>query len=127
MSDMITAVIAGFTILIVKHTLADFFLQTRYQVLNKGIYGHPGGILHSAIHVILTLPVFLVLAPASALAGALILAGEFSIHYHVDWLKERVVKGFGWKADDAPFWHALGLDQLIHLLTYVAIIILLVR
>ena len=127
MSEMITAVIAGFTILVVKHTIADFFFQTSYQYLNKGIYGHPGGILHAGIHAMMTVPVFLVLAPPSALFGLLVLAGEFAVHYHADWLKEKTIKRFGWKTDDARFWHAFGLDQLVHLLTYVAIIILLVR
>jgi hypothetical protein len=31
--------------------------------MNKGHYGHPGGILHSAIHVALTPLVYLVIAP----------------------------------------------------------------
>jgi len=127
MSDMINAVIAGFTILVMKHTLADFFLQTPYQVFNKGRYGHPGGILHAAIHVVLTLPVFLVLAPPSALVVGLIIVGEFLVHYHVDWLKEKAVKRFGWTVDEAGFWRALGVDQLLHLLTYIAIIALLVH
>lgn len=127
MSEMITAVIAGFTIFVVKHTIADFFLQTPYQYLNKGTYGHPGGFLHAGIHAVMTVPVFLVLAPTSALFGLFILAGEFVVHYHVDWLKEQAVKKGGWQATDAWFWHALGLDQLAHMLTYVAIIILLVR
>lgn len=127
MSEMITAVIAGFTILVVKHTIADFFLQTPYQYLNKGTYGHPGGFLHAGIHAVMTAPVFLVLAPASFLFGLIILAGEFVVHYHVDWLKEQAVKKGGWQATDAWFWHALGLDQLAHMLTYIAIIIILAR
>lgn len=127
MSEMITAVIAGFTILVVKHTIADFFLQTPYQYLNKGTYGHPGGLLHAGIHGLLTAPVFLVLAPPFALLGLIIIAVEFIVHYHVDWLKEKAVKKRGWQASDAWFWHALGLDQLAHMLTYIAIIIVLVR
>ena len=31
--------------LLLKHAIADFTLQTSYQVSNKMNYGHPGGIL----------------------------------------------------------------------------------
>jgi hypothetical protein len=41
-------------VLMFKHAVADFYLQSTYQYVNKGHYGHPGGMLHSAIHVALT-------------------------------------------------------------------------
>lgn len=125
MPELAQAMILGFAILAVKHTVGDYFLQTPYQYLNKGIYGHPGGLLHAGIHVALTTPIFLIL-PATLLIALLVLAGEFVIHYHVDWLKEQAVKGLGWGPDTAPFWRALGLDQLAHLLTYVGIVAILV-
>lgn len=127
MPDTAVAVLLGFTIFSVKHAIADFFIQTPYQFMNKGTYGHPGGLLHSGIHAVMSAPVFLVLAPVSALAGILLLAGEFIVHYHVDWLKEQVTMRNGWKPDEAWFWRALGLDQLAHMLTYVAMIALLLR
>jgi len=117
----------GFTILSVKHAIADFFLQTPYQYMNKGTYGHPGGLIHSGIQIIMSTPVFLVLAPASILAGALLLGGEFIVHYHIDWTKEQFIKRNGWQPDKAWFWRALGLDQLAHMLTYIAMIGLLLR
>jgi hypothetical protein len=127
MSDLVSAVIAAFAILSVKHAVADFFLQTPYQYLNKGVYGHPGGLLHAGIHAALTTPAFLVLAPASVLTGSVILAGEFIAHYHIDWLKEGFVKGRILTPETAGYWHALGLDQLAHMLTYVTIIAVLAR
>ncbi len=78
-------VLAAVALLMLKHTAADFFLQTPYQYLNKGTYGHPGGILHSAIHVALTPLVYLVLLPGSLTIAAAIAVGEFVVHYHVDW------------------------------------------
>lgn len=111
--------------LLLKHAIADFFLQTPYQYRNKGSYGHPGGLLHAGIHVLCTLPVFLILSPASLRLPALIVVGEYVVHYHVDWLKEQVVKRKAWTVTDAAYWQALGLDQLAHGLTYVAIIALL--
>ncbi len=127
MPDIVYAIILGFTFLSVKHTIADFFLQTPYQYLNKGTYGHPGGLLHSGIHVALSVPVFLLLAPSSALFGAAILAGEFVVHYHTDWLKEQANKRNGWQPDGPAFWRAFGVDQLAHMLTYIAIVYLLAR
>ena len=46
----------------------------------------------------------------------------FVVHYHVDWCKEMVLKRYGWAPDTAAFWHAMGIDQLAHGLTYVAIV-----
>ena len=41
--------------LFVKHYFADFQWQTSYMYLNKGKWGHPGGLLHSGIHAGLTI------------------------------------------------------------------------
>lgn len=112
-------------VLMTKHTAADFLLQTPYQYLNKGIYGHPGGLLHAGIHIVLTIPVFLVLTPAFATLVPAVLAGEFVVHYHVDWIKEQAVKRGGWDQETAQFWWALGLDQLAHMLTYLAMVAIL--
>lgn len=126
MPEIASHILWAFSFLLVKHAFADFFVQTSYQYQNKGIYGHPGGLLHAGIHAVLTLPVFLILPPASLLMGVLIPAGEFVVHYHIDWLKERVLKQKDCTMLDPWFWHALGLDQLAHGLTYVVIIAILV-
>ena len=119
-------ILAAIALLMIKHTAADFYLQTPYQYLNKGIYGHPGGLIHSAIHVALTPLVYLVLAPASLLLVAGIAVGEFAVHYHTDWLKEKLAHRNGWSGNDRAFWYALGTDQLVHGLTYVAIVAVLI-
>ncbi len=126
MPQLAVLLLLAVAILMLKHTVADFFLQTPYQYINKGIYGHPGGFLHSAIHVALTPLVYLVLAPSSILLAAAVALGEFAVHYHVDWLKERLTHRHGWTAHDRGFWYALGTDQLVHGLTYLAIIAILV-
>ena len=107
------------TLLVVKHFLFDFVFQTPYQLANKGTYGHPGGLLHSGLHVAGTAAA---LAVVSAPAGlfAVILIGEFVVHYHVDWGKEQIMRRHG-TTGDAFFWRLTGLDQLLHQLTYVAI------
>ncbi|HEX5931247.1 MAG TPA: DUF3307 domain-containing protein [Methyloceanibacter sp.] len=122
MPDLALVALAAVAVLLVKHAVADFYLQTPYQYLNKGIYGHPGGLLHSGIHVALTPLVYLVLVPGSLLVAGAIAVSEFLLHYHIDWLKEQVIQRNGLTAQDPGFWHALGTDQLIHGLTYLAIV-----
>lgn len=114
------ALIAVF-ILLVKHLVFDFFLQTAYQYRNKGIYGHPGGILHAGLHVFGTAFLFFYITPAAAL-GTAILLGEYFVHYHIDWSKEQIVRRWHLTAEDAGFWWALGVDQFLHGTTYVVIV-----
>lgn len=122
MPELEGAILLGFTWLAVKHCLADFIFQTPYQYKNKGIYGHPGGLIHAGIHAALTAPLFLIL-PAAGIGTALaILAGEYVVHYHIDWVKEQVVKHYALVADTPGFWYALGTDQLAHYITYIVII-----
>ena len=122
MPELVILVLAAVAVLMLKHTIADFYLQTPYQYLNKGTYGHPGGFMHSAIHVALTPLVYLVLVPGSLLIALAITLGEFAVHYHVDWVKEQITHRNGWTAQDRGFWYAPGTDQLVHGLTYLAIV-----
>ncbi len=126
MPQLVLLALVAVAVLMFKHALADFFLQTKYQYLNKGIYGHPGGILHAGIHVALTPLVYLVLAPSSILLALAMASGEFAAHYHIDWLKEQIVKGNGWTPQDRGFWYALGTDQFVHGLTYLAMVAILI-
>jgi Protein of unknown function (DUF3307) len=113
---------AALAYLLIKHMIADFFLQTEFQWRNKGAYGHPGGLLHVAIHAALTLPVFLIIRPPTWIIATLVLLAELLVHYHVDWLKDRIVNRRRWTAADNNYWRALGVDQMLHGLTYVAIV-----
>jgi hypothetical protein len=122
MPELVLLALAAVAVLMFKHAVADFFLQTKYQYCNKGTYGHPGGIIHAGIHVVLTPLVYLVLAPASLALAAALAAGEFLAHYHIDWLKEQIGHRSGWTPQDRCFWFALGTDQLVHGLTYLAIV-----
>jgi Protein of unknown function (DUF3307) len=92
--------LAAVAVLMFKHAVADFYLQTSYQYLNKGTYGHPGGFLHAGIHAALTPFVYLVLVPSSLLLVLGITLAEFAVHYHVDWLKEQVTHRNGWTSRD---------------------------
>jgi Protein of unknown function (DUF3307) len=126
MPQLVLLVLAAVAVLLAKHMVADFYLQTRYQYLNKGTYGHPGGFIHAAIHTALTPLVYLVIAPASLALVAAIAVGEFALHYHIDWLKEQVTHRNHWTVHDRGFWYALGTDQFVHGLTYLVIVDVLV-
>ncbi len=116
------AALAAITYLLVKHAVADFILQTDLIFRQKGSYGAPGGLWHALIHILLTAPVFLLFPGGGLGLAAALLAGEFVLHYHIDWTKEQIVRRENWTPKDKYFWWALGLDQLLHGLTYVAIL-----
>lgn len=115
---MITIAIQLIIFFQIKHFLADFVWQSPYQYLNKGKYGHPGGILHAFIHGAAT---FFIL-PGIGLALILAVA-EAVIHYHIDWAKVKINTRYNLKADNSKyFWWLLGADQLLHQLTYAMLI-----
>lgn len=106
-------------LLFTKHFVIDFPLQKPYQWMNKGTYGHPGGLLHSGLHGLGTW-LSLVWFTPYAIALALF---DFVVHYHVDWAKMNLNAKMGWGANThEEFWWLLGLDQYIHSLTYIAIV-----
>ena len=126
MGPQTSLALAIMAVLLVKHMVFDFVLQSRYQLANKHIYGHPGGLLHAGLHLLGTL-VAIAMARPSPTVAILILAAEFLVHYHVDWAKERLLLWGRWAGDDARRWAVFGADQLIHGLSYLAIAAVLIR
>ena len=119
-------VLAALLLFEVKHYLADFQWQTLWMVRTKGRYGHPGGVVHAGLHGVLSAPVLLLTAAwAPGLMAGLLIA-EVVVHYHIDWLKARVVARRGIDENDHRYWHLLGLDQAAHHLTYLGIVAVLV-
>jgi hypothetical protein len=114
------ALIAVFTILQIKNIVFDYVVQTPYQFLNKGKYGHPGGIIHAGLQALGTLLAFFAITPSLGV-GIAIIVGEFIVHYHIDWTKERWLRAGGYTTSDGAYWRIYGTDQLAHQLTYVAI------
>jgi len=105
----------------VKHLVADYLFQTSHMFLNKGRYGHPGGLLHAGLHVGLTIVVLALFAVpvATVLSIAVV---EFILHYHIDWTKEQLGKRADLNPDKVNFWRLHGLDQALHQATYLAMI-----
>lgn len=116
---LIIGLMAAFQI---KHFLADFLFQNKYILTYRHIYGHPSGLIHVAIHAIGSAAI-LWYVPIGFLTFAVVLAGEAVIHYHIDWLKEQVNRRLGLTMESNSFWLTLGLDQLLHQLTYVGMIL----
>ena len=118
---MTSAAITLLALLLIKHFICDFVLQTPWQLAEKGIYGAPGGIVHSGIHIAGTLVALLAVQTPLSVALPVLIA-EFAVHYHIDWGKEQTVRRLDWRAG-ARFWNAMGFDQLLHGLTYLAIVV----
>lgn len=111
------------TLLLIKHFVLDFLYQPPYQWMNKGTYGHLGGIVHAGQHALGSLAILLFFT--NPLAAIAIAAMELVIHYHVDWFKMWYNKKQGWGANThTEFWQLLGADQLAHQLTYIFMVVL---
>lgn len=104
-------------LLFIKHWYVDFVDQTAEEVKWKGTYFDWRGVKHSVKHGVATAIImsFFVYAIEDMIILGLI---DFVIHYHIDWAKMQ----FKYKPDDKRFWWLLGLDQMLHYLTYVGII-----
>lgn len=109
----------------IKHFVVDYVLQRKYQYLNKGIYGHPGGLLHAGLHCVGT--VLCLFGSTNLLAMVLLGLLDGMIHYHVDWAKYNINKRMNWSpTTHDQYWILLGLDQFLHTLTYILIIWLII-
>jgi hypothetical protein len=108
--------------LFIKHFICDFPLQMfPWMYLNKGRYLHPGGIVHAGVHGIGTLIVLSFFFEIKlSIFYALI---DMLVHYHIDWAKMNLSRHYDLKPNNSEwFWVLLGLDQLLHHLTYFSII-----
>ena len=105
----------------VKHLVADFMLQGPRMTADKGYYGRAGGLWHAAVHVAGTMPILLWLGPAPGTLAA-ILAAEFVVHYHIDWIKAAHARQRDVSPEDRVFWIMLGADQMLHQVTYIGIL-----
>ena len=114
------AVVALLALFSIKHFIFDFLLQKPFHYENKGIYGHTGGLAHAGLQALGT--VIALWFFADLLWCLLMAMFDFLVHYHVDWAKTNLNSKYGFTPADEKFWWLLGFDQLLHSLTYVAII-----
>ena len=104
----------------IKHFLCDWVFQTDHQIERKGIYGDLAGISHSLSHAISTICILFPFYGTGLAFGVGIADGI--THYHIDWAKQNYCRVKRLTPSDKEFWAMIGLDQLLHQLTYIFII-----
>ncbi len=115
------AVFLMLCLLLIKHMFADYYLQTPKMLSGRGEYFHLGRAQHAAVHVVGSVVVFLVFG-APLLFILIIAALEWFIHFNIDYIKASYSDKKRLEPTQAAFWRAAGLDQLMHNLTYLAMV-----
>ncbi len=119
MSAGLVTVLVLLVLLQIKHLFADFFMQTPKMLTGRSTYIHMGRAQHAAIHSAGSVLVFLIFgAPLPFIAIVVLL--EWVVHFHIDWCKAAYSEMKGHTPQMPAFWHAMGVDQALHHLTYVA-------
>lgn len=102
-------------LLVLKHPVADIYLQTYHKNIQKQIY-FGNGHRHYIEHGLLTFLIMLCFThPIFALFIALL---DYICHWHIDWSKTKVAKWLGYSRDSDEFWRLHTLDQALHFVTY---------
>lgn len=125
----IISILLLLSLLQIKHLIVDWCWQPCYEYLNKGTYGHWGGIRHSlknAIGTVLCFIPFVIFNMPIALL-LLIFILDFLLHYHIDYLKCNINRIKGWTCTNSDnFWRLTGLDQFLHQICYIGLVALFV-
>lgn len=118
--------IAVLLLLLVKHFVCDFPLQSfPWMYENKGTFGHPGGLVHSLVHVIGSFLVLFFFFPINVMFVSMLM-WEFFLHYMIDYGKVRCCREFNLLPTNSQmYWIILGFDQLLHHATYVGMTLVL--
>jgi hypothetical protein len=104
-------------LLFFKHFLADFCWQSDRMLKDKGHFGRLGGLQHAGLHGALT---YIILMHFLSMQACVMLAVFDSvIHYIVDWSHRRITVKMS--TDSNVFWMWIGVDQLVHAMTYLSI------
>src|SRR5262249_47539477 len=101
-------VLSALALFQLKHFLCDFAFQTPRQIQAKGNYGQRGGLEHAGLHAVTSLPALLMLTQSAAIV-AVAVAGEFAVHYHVDFSKARIDRWWGFSTQSTAYWIVFGL------------------
>ncbi len=121
MPDIAVTILLLLFLLQIKHMFADYFLQTPRMLSGRSAYVHLGRAQHSGVHALLSIPAFLVVGAGFTFVLGLV-AIEWVVHFHIDWAKARYSEARALKPDQAHFWQAFGVDQMLHSLTYIVMI-----
>ena len=119
MTPEVATVLILMALLQIKHLFADYFLQSERMLTNRSTYLHLGRMQHASIHAALSVLCLLAIG-APALFVVVLCLIEGVVHFHIDWAKGLYSERSGDTPADPSYWRAFGADQLLHMLTYVA-------
>ena len=117
-----------FYLLLVKHAIADLWLQSRFN--SKPKYGEkeqlmkPKLWLHSLDHAVLTAIVTLIFA---GLYWALIIAVlDFVLHSIIDYVKRIYTLRTNLNTNQNKFWKVQAIDQIAHFSCYLLYVLMII-
>lgn len=111
--------------LLVKHIVADYYVQLAFMFKDKHKYGSWGGVSHAIVHGLGT---GIALTPFVSLAVVnFMIVIDAMLHYHIDYVKSNYSIRYPSNPTQQRYWVVHGTDQLMHVLTYVLIVWLIVE
>ncbi|MDK1387576.1 DUF3307 domain-containing protein [Sinorhizobium sp. 8-89] len=120
--EMAITTVAMLACLQLKHFVVDYVLQPAWILRGKGNFRMIGGYVHAGGHALGTVPA-LMLASAGMTRVAILVLAEFLAHYLIDYGKALLSRHSRADATTRAYWAMHGADQLMHQLTYAALIL----
>ncbi|WP_034856210.1 DUF3307 domain-containing protein [Sinorhizobium sojae] len=120
--EMAITTVAMLACLQLKHFFADYVLQPAWILRGKGDFRMIGGYIHAGGHALGTVPA-LMLANIGSTRIAILVLAEFVLHYLIDHGKALLSRHCRADATTRAYWAMHGADQLMHQLTYAALIL----
>lgn len=121
MTDLAVSILLLLCLMQIKHMFADFYMQTAKMLSGRGEYLHCGRAQHAAVHAIGSAIVFLIFGAPMGFILAICLI-EWVVHFNIDYCKARYSNEKQLTPQMAIFWRAVGTDQALHQLTYIAMV-----
>ena len=110
-------------LMLLKHFICEFVLQTDEIALSKRKYGSWLSLQHIMHHAFGTLVILQLFHIEIKFIVALLFLEAF-IHYHVDWIHMR----YGARSyRNKHYWQWLGAEQFLHQLTVILMMIFLIQ
>ncbi|MVO14974.1 DUF3307 domain-containing protein [Parasedimentitalea huanghaiensis] len=105
----------------IKHMFADFYMQTPKMLSGRGEYMHMGRAQHAAVHALGSILVLVWFGAPTAFI-IILCALEWVVHFNIDYCKARFSEVKKLTPTMGLFWCAMGTDQALHHLTYLAMV-----
>ncbi len=120
MANPATTILMIVTLFAIKHFLADYLLQTDYIATYKGTRWDAMA-MHLIHHAIFTAVIVISIPFIPLVHALLIVVTEVAIHGIVDTVKASPRFLNQYTPKKKIFWTILGIDQLLHQITYIGI------